>query len=172
MSRKTTMVTLTEGRDRGKTFLITEMPAAKGDRWAMRALLALAHADIEVPAEVAAAGWVGIGYISLKALSNAKYEEVQPLFDELLACVEYVPDPNKQFARPPNEDDIEEIATYLQLRWEVFNLHAGFFVEGVLLRFRQMIVDFLSTLPNSSNILTSLPDSAPSSQAGSPPFTN
>ena len=42
MARKTKRVTITaEGRDKGKTFLITELPADQAERWAIRALLAL-----------------------------------------------------------------------------------------------------------------------------------
>ena len=43
MARKVEYITIDqEGRDQGKTFKITEMPALKAEKWATRAFLALA----------------------------------------------------------------------------------------------------------------------------------
>ena len=38
-----------EGRDNGKVFVLTEMPASRAESWAMRALLALMANGVEVP---------------------------------------------------------------------------------------------------------------------------
>jgi hypothetical protein len=70
-------------------------------------------------------------------LSQLHYEDIAPLMEEMFQCVTVQPD-----ARHPNVirplidfgtdgDDIEEIATRLRLRAEVFNLHAGFSNAGV-----------------------------------------
>lgn len=49
MARKTKLVTIAaEGRDKGKCFLIREMPAMQSEKWAIRAILALGRADAEV----------------------------------------------------------------------------------------------------------------------------
>lgn len=39
---KSVEITVEEGRDKGKKFKITEMPAVKMDKWATKALLILA----------------------------------------------------------------------------------------------------------------------------------
>ena len=42
MARKTKIVTIAaEGRDYGKSYLLTEMPALKAEKWATRAMMAL-----------------------------------------------------------------------------------------------------------------------------------
>ena len=38
-----------EGRDFGKVFVLTEMPASRAESWAMRSLLALMASGVEVP---------------------------------------------------------------------------------------------------------------------------
>lgn len=47
MALKTRQITIENGRDKGRVFLITEMSAAHADNWAMRALLALANSGAE-----------------------------------------------------------------------------------------------------------------------------
>ena len=50
MARKVSNYTVTkEGRDLGKTFVITEMPASRAEAWATRALLALMAGGVELP---------------------------------------------------------------------------------------------------------------------------
>ena len=50
MARTTANYTVTEeGRDQGKVFVRTEMPASRAESWAMRALLALMAGGVEVP---------------------------------------------------------------------------------------------------------------------------
>ena len=41
MARKTKTVVIESGRDEGKSFLVTEMPVTKADKWANSALLAI-----------------------------------------------------------------------------------------------------------------------------------
>ena len=50
MARTVSNYTVTdEGRDNGKVFVLTEMPASRAESWAMRALLALMAGGVEVP---------------------------------------------------------------------------------------------------------------------------
>ena len=61
MARKTATVLIEDaGRDQGKTFLIREMSAHRAERWATRALMALAKAGVQVPDDLAGAGLAGI----------------------------------------------------------------------------------------------------------------
>lgn len=122
-----------EGRDRGKNFLITEMAASAGERWVQRAWLAVARSGIPIPDGMQQAGWAGIAYLSLQALRFTNADELAPLLDELMKCVQALPSPNVK--RALIEEDIEEITTRIWLKKEVFDLHMGPFVQGASLIF-------------------------------------
>lgn len=128
--RKTKVVTITdEGRDKGKQFLLTEMPASRAEKWAVRALLALARSGVDVPDNLVLTGMAGLMEVGLLALRGISFSDAEPLLDEMIGCVMVMPDPigNPTFARNLIEDDIEEVATRVQLRSEVFSLHTDFF---------------------------------------------
>jgi len=117
-----------EGRDKGKQFHITEMPASRAEDWAVRAFLALAKSGVEVPEDIQAMGFAGLAAFGLQALSGLTFEETKVLMDEMWQCVVYVPDPSKpSVTRALIEDDIEEVATRLKLRKEILSLHSDFF---------------------------------------------
>lgn len=104
------------------------MSAAKAERWATRALLAVARSGVDMPDGAAEAGMATLAVIGLRALSFISFEEAEPLLDEMMECVQIIPDPEKNpnFVRQLVEDDIEEVSTRLYLRAEVFELHTGF----------------------------------------------
>src|SRR5690348_17281961 len=116
--RKTKIVVIDRpGRDLHKNFLLTEMPASQAEKWAMRAFLAMAHAGIELPEEIQGAGMAGLALIGLRTLGRVSWVEAEPLMDEMMGCVQFIPDPAKPaFSRALIEDDIEEPQTRLQLR--------------------------------------------------------
>lgn len=116
-----------EGRDQGKTYLLTEMAATKAELWATRAFLAMSRGGVEIPDEIAATGMAGVARVGLGLLSKLPFDEAKPLMEEMMKCVRIVPDENKpDFSRPLVENDIEEIKTRLKLRVEVFKLHTDF----------------------------------------------
>ena len=128
MSLKTKTVTIEKGRDKGKKFEITEMPAAKIDNWAMRVLLALAGAGIDV-AE-ANEGMMGLAKVAFAALGNIPPAIAVPLLDELLECVQFIP--NGGSPRPLDLElgDVEDFTNLWMFRKEVFNLHIDFLQQG------------------------------------------
>lgn len=133
MARKTKIITITaEGRDRGRAYLITEMPAAQAEKWAARAFLALARSGVQMPDEVSGAGFAGLALMGLRALSGLRFEDAEPLMDEMFGCVAFLPDGRAELRRPLMEDEIEEVATRLHLREEVLELHTGFSLAGAL----------------------------------------
>jgi len=136
MARKiTTFAVDAEGRDKGKRFLLTEMPASQSEMWALRAFTALARAGVELPDGFQAQGMAALAVMGVRALSALPFQELQPLLDELFTCVERVPDLSQpQFSRKLIEDDIEEIATRLRLRLELLKLHFDFFAAASLLK--------------------------------------
>jgi hypothetical protein len=110
-------------RDKGKTFELTEMDAEAAEAWAYRALSAMARSNVDLPPEVAEAGWGAVALLGLRAVLSAEYAEVAPLLAEMMACVQIV---MPKATRALVKDDIEEVPTRLLLRDEVFKLHANF----------------------------------------------
>ena len=134
MARKTKPYRVeTEGRDKGKLFLLSEMPSEQAEAWAMRALLALMDSGVDIPENAFELGMAGFAEIGFKALAKLKWEVAQPLLTEMFECVTIIPDPSKtHVSRPLIPDDVEEIATRLHLRMEVFELHTGFSIAAGL----------------------------------------
>ena len=129
--RKVLDVTISDaGRDLGKVFILTEMPASKVEKWAARAILALCKSGFDVPD---GAGMEFIAVAGLKALGGLNFFDAEPLLDEMMECVQIRPDPSKpNVVRALIEDDIEEVKTRLQLRAEVFTLHTNFSIGDAL----------------------------------------
>lgn len=128
MSRATVNFKVTdEGRDQGKTFVITELPASQAEAWAMRAILALMANGTDLPEGFERSGMAGMVEVGIKALSGLRWDVAEPLLAEMWQCVQIMPDPSKpHVVRTLIEDDIEEILTRVKLRAEVWKLHAGF----------------------------------------------
>lgn len=154
MARRITDVTISDaGRDKGKVFRITEMDAATAEEWAMRALVILTRAGVDVPAD---SGMAGIAIAGLQGLGHLKFEDAKALLDEMFTCIVRVPDPVKHInnTRLLVPDDTEEVGTRIRLRAEVFALHTGFSLADVLSR------RAIKTTPaNSSGGRTSRPKS-------------
>lgn len=127
--RKTQTLTIdAEGRDKGKVFKLTEMPAAQAERWAMRAFFALMNTGVDIPDGLEEAGVAGLASIGLQALGRVPYAQAEPLLAEMLDCVQIIPDPGKpNVVRKLFDEDIEEVKTRLELRRAVWNLHTDFF---------------------------------------------
>jgi len=132
MARKTLTFTVQdEGRDKGKTFIITEMAASQAEKWAIRAFLAMAQAGIQIPDEIAEMGFAGLAKIGLDSLAKLPYVQVEPLMDEMMRCVQIMPNPSQPgVVRALVEDDIEEISTRIKLKPVILQLHAGFSGAG------------------------------------------
>lgn len=128
MARKSATITIDlPGRDIGKVFLLTEMSAMKAEKWAARALLVLARSNMQIPEGITSAGMAGIAVIGIHALAGVEFAQAEPLLDEMLQCVEFIPDAARPMVkRHLMEDDIEEVRTYVRLREEVLSLHVGF----------------------------------------------
>lgn len=136
---------VTEGRDKGKSFLLVEKSAFEAEKWATRALMALSRAGVEVDDDAIGAGSLGILLAGLDAFKALPFDEAEPLLDEMLTCISFVPDtgsidPNsgRPFCRALmrgddyNDGDIAEVSTLLKLRSEVLELHLGFSVTAAL----------------------------------------
>lgn len=130
--RKQITYTVTDaGRDQGKAFQLKEMDAFAAEQWAIRGFFALMNAGIDVPANIADMGFAGIAVIGVSALGRVPYEAAKPLLDDMLGCVQIIPDPSKpNVVRALIESDIEEVKTLLKLRKAVFDLHVDFLTDA------------------------------------------
>ena len=128
MARKSTNHTVTDdNRDKGKVFVITELPAARAESWAFRAILALMEGGVELPPGFERMGMAGIAELGIRALSHLRWEVAEPLLAEMWECVQIMPDPAKpHVVRPLIEQDIEEVMTRIKIRAEVWKLHTDF----------------------------------------------
>ena len=126
----------TDGRDKGKVFVLTEMSALKAEKWAMRAILALMRGGMELPEGYEFNGITALLGLAVKELlPNLQWGDAEPLIDELMTCVKFMPDPSRpNVVRNLFEGDIEEVKTYLELKLEVWKLHTDFFTAGEALK--------------------------------------
>jgi hypothetical protein len=153
MGRHTRTVVITEeGRDKGKTFLLKEMPALKAEKWATKLFLALSRSGVEIPDEIASAGLAGVAALGFRMLGWVSFADAEPLLDEMFSCVSIIPDPrNPALVRPlidigGDGDDIEEVSTRLRLRADIFNLHASFFIDAA----RSRLAPTQTSIPDAS----------------------
>jgi hypothetical protein len=127
MSRRELIYTVKDdNRDKGRSYLLKEMPATQGEWWAFRAFVALARGGVEVPEDVTSMGMAGVARITLGQLGKMHPEDARPLMDELYAQIQIVTDLKTGYARELIEDDVDEISTHFKLKWELIRLHAGF----------------------------------------------
>jgi len=121
MARASKLVTIdAANRDRGKVFLVTEMPPRQSEKWATRALLAVSRSNSSLGAEageLADSGMAGLAAIGFRALSSLEFEDAEPLLDEMLSCVSFVPDPAKidQLTQRPDRNPYGFFARRLPL---------------------------------------------------------
>lgn len=139
LKTKDVKIALSEGnRDNGKTFRLTEMPADQAERWAIRATIAISHTDMTnaIPPEMLGAGWAALAYGAIQCLYKLKWEELEPLLDEMMTCLQFVgyhPDhPDRPIVRPLVKEDIEEVETRFFLRAQIIELHMGFSTAAIL----------------------------------------
>jgi hypothetical protein len=162
------------GRDheRGWAFFIREWPAGKAEKWIIRFGLALTrNSNVQIPMQWSGIGWQGIGVLFFNGIlaGGVQADEVIPIYDELLECVQVIRDPkarDKATGQPimspiVSDDDIEEIVTRGWLRDEVFKLHAGFSVADALSK-------YFATAESRPDPLSTTPTSRPGSPSASP----
>ncbi len=134
--RKTKLVKISApGRDLGKTYALTEMPAEQAEKWGYRALTALGRSGATIPAALEGTGMLGMARMGLIALVCCDYKDANALLDEMMQCVRIYGTPGDNATlrdliagtgAEGEEADIEEVETLLHLRLEVLKLHVDF----------------------------------------------
>lgn len=134
---KETTFTATNGRDKDKVFLITELPAIQADEWAGKlfneACLAgvdLKNVDLMNLDTKSMKGMVEISAMIITLIGRIPAERARELKFELLnKCVQIVPTGGQPRMVIWN-DEIKEFATFTILFLQVIKLIAGFLIQG------------------------------------------
>ena len=151
MRKEKDVTIIADGRDKGKVFHLTEMGAIPAEKWAIRACGAIAKTGFDFDPS---GGWAIIAALGFHALLKAEWALVEPLLDEMMTCVQFKA---PAATRPLFDGDIEEIATVVKLRDEVFELHSGFSVAAAL----YSLAAARSAADDTPNTSTSVPPQEP-----------
>lgn len=114
-------------RDKGKTFVVTEMDSFAGFDWATRALFGMLNAGMEVSEELIQMGLGGVAMMGLDGIKKLPPSIVKPLMEELQGCVQ-IKEPGG--LRAVLRSDIEEISTWFEMQKRAFTLHIEPFTSG------------------------------------------
>lgn len=134
-------VTIEDGADSGKTFIVKQMPLLRGDRWANRVALALCKSGVDISGlttqdesgKVVFRGLLdmaGVINVALKALGGVDDVTAQSLLDEVLQDVRLRLD-NGTERTLVIESDVTSIATLWKLRIESIKVNLDFLTAGV-----------------------------------------
>lgn len=115
------------GRDKGKTFVITEMSARDAHRWATKALFAVMNAGVELADESLSMGMAGLMMAGMGSITKIPHAIAEPLLEELLGCVQIK---QELTTRDLFDGDIEEAVTYFDLQRVVLTMHIQPFISG------------------------------------------
>lgn len=134
-------VTIEEGTDAGKTFVVKQMPLLRGDRWANRVALALCKGGVDISGltttddsgNAVFRGLMdikGVLNIALKALGGVDDSVAQSLLDEVIQDVRFRL-PNGSERAISIESDITSISTLWKIRIESIKVNLDFLAAGV-----------------------------------------
>lgn len=148
---KTSEVEITaENRDKGRKYLLTEMPALKAERWARHAIAAMSRHDLDAREEIARLGMMGFVLVGMQALAGGDIEDVDALMDQMLPQIQII-EPAVTRPLTPDGGDIWEVSTLFRLRKELIELHVGF----PLAEFASILAASARSQQDSSNTQTS-----------------
>lgn len=134
-------VTIEDGSDAGKTFIVKQMPLLRGDRWANRVALALCKSGVDISGLTThdekgntvfrgMLDMAGVVNVALKALGGVDDDVAQSLLDEVIQDVR-LRLPNGAERPLVLETDVTSIATLWKLRIESIKVNLDFLTAGV-----------------------------------------
>lgn len=107
------------------------MPIMQADKWAQRALFALAGSGIDTAGINPNGGMLEMAKLAIGVIGKIDPQIGGELLDELLTCVQIVP--SGGLARSLDiESDIEDLKTLFELRKEALLVHIDFLTNGNL----------------------------------------
>lgn len=132
MRKTKTISMLDDGKE--ILFKIKQMPATKAERFTNRVLALLAGTaqgvDIQGLQDIGKGEQGGLQEV-VSLLSKLDYDKVEPLYNELIECVEHIPDAgNHNFSVPCTQETIDSVISdfrnLYKLRFEVLKLNYSF----------------------------------------------
>lgn len=134
-------VTIEDGPDAGKTFVVKKMALLQGDSWANRVALALCKSGVDISGltthddkgNVVFRGMldmVGVVPIALKSLGGVEEDKALSLLAELIQGVK-IRLPNGSERSVIMESDITSISTLWKIRIESLKVNLDFLIAGV-----------------------------------------
>lgn len=127
MARRTQEVIIkSQGRDHGKTFVLTEMPAEEGEYWATRALELIQSSD-DLQSQISGGMAALADAVAARAGINITRHLQDASLNGMWKYVKFQPKNKEAPLQDLREDHIEEWTTRLDLRAAFFRLHVGFF---------------------------------------------
>lgn len=142
--RKETIITLQDTNIKGEpielTFKIKQMSALKQERWFNRVIMLLMGAgpslsDVNLNQLQNEMQSKGLQYL-FELFGKLNYKDIEPLYNELLTCCSYIPNPDKpntavQCTVQNIDSFISDFLNLYRLRAEVLKLHFSFLPAGV-----------------------------------------
>lgn len=122
--RSTLIFKTTRGRDKDKTFKITEMSAESAEFFALRVLKANKLSDNDILHQCPLSQLASMGF---KAILSVGDEYSRQLLIDMTSCVEFSLPSSPDCFNKLNLDEIEEPMTLSFLRKKIFDLHTNFF---------------------------------------------
>lgn len=120
----------TEGRDKGKEFLITEMSAWDADTLAQDIFRAMGDSNYTgIPPDVIAMGCAGLATVGLSVISASSPDVAQTLRDRLMSTVDIIittKEGGRQQRKVNGALDFEEVSTIRTLLDKVFEINFDF----------------------------------------------
>lgn len=120
----------TEGRDKGKEFLITEMSAWDADTLAQDIFRSMGDSNYTgIPPDVIAMGCAGLATVGLSVISASSPDVAQTLRDRLMSTVDIIittKEGGRQQRKVNGAIDFEEVSTIRTLLDKVFEINFDF----------------------------------------------
>ncbi|WP_302421450.1 hypothetical protein [uncultured Citrobacter sp.] len=119
----------TEGRDKGKEFLITEMSAWDADSLAQDIFRSMGDSNYSsIPADVIAMGCAGLATVGLSVISASSPEVARQLRDRLMSTVDIIitNEGQRQQRKVNGSLDFEEVSTIRTILDKVFQVNFDF----------------------------------------------
>ena len=138
MARKTATIVIKDGRDKGKQFLITEMPATEGATLSFQVFQLLAESGIDL--EIKSLDPIGILKAVIRALSTLPRADFEYYRDWLFKHIQWqsptdVKAVRKVILSDRDDSDIEDVMTILELMQTALKLNLEDVFTGLKQRF-------------------------------------
>ena len=129
MARKTATIVIEEkNRDAGTRFVVTEMSAANGSRFAFQIFQLLAASGLDI--NLKGLGTAEVIRLIMGAINALHPDQFDQYKAQLMECVQWQSPTDHKTTRKLMDGDVEEISTVYRLMFEALRLTLGdFFTE-------------------------------------------